>query len=152
MTRHEEERAMRARHAAAICAVAAGLSLGATVTAAGADPTGARNAFSGTADCGSAGSYTFVVNSANGQGSGTQNGNQAVFAPAHLNPGNGVFHPTAFDLTFTLTPASGPSQSFTNTASRPNKVGDTTCHISGSQTDPAGDTFSLSGSVVGWVS
>src|SRR2546423_1395623 len=89
---------------------------------AGADPNGAKNAFKGTADCGGAGSYDFVVNSANGQGSGTNNnGNQAEWTPAHLSPGNGVFHPTAFDLTFTFTPPGGPSQSFTNTDSRKNQ-------------------------------
>jgi hypothetical protein len=63
-----------------------------------------------------------------------------------------VFHPTAFDLTFTFTPAGGSPQSFTNTDARPNQVGNVTCAISGSQTDPAGDTFSLSGNVTGWIS
>jgi hypothetical protein len=62
-----------------------------------------------------------------------------------------VFHPTAFDLTFTFTPPSGPSQSFTNTAFRPNQTGTTMCDISGSQTSPQG-TFSLSGTVQGWIS
>src|SRR5690242_2951166 len=57
---------------AALC-VAAG--------AAGAAPTGAKNAFTGVADCGDAGQFTFVVNNANGQGQGTENnGNQALFA------------------------------------------------------------------------
>ena len=69
---------------------------------ASADPNGAKNAFAGTANCGSAGSYQFVVNSANGQGQWAMNNgaNQGEWAPAHLSPGNGVFHPTAFDLTF----------------------------------------------------
>jgi hypothetical protein len=60
-----------------------------------------------------------------------------------------VFHPTAFDLNFTFTPASGEPQSFTNTDTRPHKTGDVTCTISGTQTDPQGDTFSLSGMVTG---
>jgi hypothetical protein len=121
---------------------------------ASADPSGAKNAFSGTVNCGSAGSYQLVVNNANGKGNGTNknNGNQANWAPAHLSPGNGVFHPTVFDVTFTFTPASGPSQSFTNTSSRPNQSGNVTCQINGSQTDPAGNTFSVSGNVTGWIS
>jgi hypothetical protein len=121
---------------------------------ASADPSGAKNAFPGTANCGAAGSFQFVVNNANGQGSGTNNnGNQALFAPAHLSPGNGVFHPTVFDLTFTFTPAGGGTpQSFTNTAARVNQTGNVTCSLSGTQTDPAGDTFSLSGNVTGSIS
>ena len=123
------------------------------VSPATAAPTGAKNAFMGTADCGADGQFTFVVNSANGQGQGTENnGNQATFTPAHLIETHQVFHPTQFDLTFTFTPFNGSSQSFTNTASRPNQTGDTDCTISGSQTDPAGNTFSLSGTVTGWIS
>ncbi len=129
------------------------LLVGTLAGVASADPNGSKNAFNGTANCGSAGSYQFVVNSANGKGSGTQNnGNQAEWAPAHLSPGNGVFHPTAFDLTFTFTPAGGSPQSFTNTDVRKNKVGNVMCAISGTQTDSAGDTFSLNGSVTGWIS
>lgn len=118
---------------------------------ASADPAGSKNAFTGVANCGPAGSYTFVVNSANGQGQGAMNNgaNQGEWAPAHLSPGNGVFHPTAFDITFTFTPAGGPSQSFTNTDVRPNKTGSTTCALSGSQTDAQGDTFSITGTVTG---
>jgi hypothetical protein len=119
-----------------------------------ADPTGAKGAFPGTANCGTAGSFQFVVNNANGQGSGTNNnGSQAQFAPAHLSPGNGVFHPTVFDLTFTFTPAGGGTpESFTNTSARVNQTGNVTCALSGSQTDPAGDTISLSGNVTGFIS
>jgi hypothetical protein len=131
-------------------AALAGLCI--AVGPAGAAPTHAKNAFFGAADCGSAGRFTFVVNNANGQGQGTENnGNQALFAPAHLIETHQVFHPTAFDLTFTFTPPTGPSQSFTNTAARPNQTGTTTCDISGSQSSPEG-TFSLSGSVQGWIS
>jgi hypothetical protein len=125
---------------------------------ASADPTASKNAFPGTANCGTAGSFQFVVNNANGQGSGAQNNgqNQAEWAPAHLSPGNGVFHPTAFNnLTFTFTPAPGSGgtpQSFTNNDVRPNQAGNVTCQISGSQTDPAGDTFSVSGGVTGFIS
>jgi hypothetical protein len=129
------------------------LMLGILAGPASADPNGSKNSFAGIANCGPAGSYQFVVNSANGQGSGTNNnGNQAEWSPAHLSPGNGVFHPTAFDLTFTFTPAGGSPQSFTNTDVRKNQVGNVTCTLSGTQTDNAGDTFSLSGTVTGWIS
>ena len=128
-------------------------AFGLIATPAGADPTGSKNATTGTANCGSAGSFQFVVNNSNGQGAGTNNnGNQAEFAPAHLSPGNGVFHPTVFDLTFTFIPVSGPSQSFTNTDSRKNQTGNVTCALSANQTDPAGDQFVLSGTVTGWIS
>jgi hypothetical protein len=94
------------------------------------------------------------VNNANGQGQGAQNNNvnQAQFAPAHFLGTNEIFHPTAFDITFTFTPVSGPSQSFTNTSSRPNQTGNVTCNISGSQTDAQGNTFSVKGTVTGWIS
>jgi hypothetical protein len=122
------------------------------VGSASADPTGAKNSFSGWATCTNGVSAPFVVNSANGQGSGAQNNTTATWTPAHITINNLVFHPSAFDLTFTFTPAGGgPSQSFTNTASRPHPT-PVTCTISGSQTDSAGDTFSLSGTVAGWFS
>ena len=136
--------------------VAAGAAsmVGTLAGTAHADPTGAKGAFPGMANCGSAGSFQFVVNNANGQGSGTNNNpkGQATFAPAHLSPGNGVFHPTNFDLTFTFTPAGGGTPiSFTDTASRPNQTGSVTCALTGSQTDPAGDTVSLTGNVTGFI-
>jgi hypothetical protein len=118
---------------------------------ASAAPTGSKNAFSGKADCGTAGSYTFVVNNSNGKGKGAQNNgqNQAEWAPAHLSNGH-IFHPTKFDVTFTFTPTGGQSQSFTNTDSRKNQVGNVTCQISGSQSSSQG-TFALSGSVTGTI-
>jgi hypothetical protein len=118
-----------------------------------ADPTGSKNAFTLDGVCGSR-TVQVVVNNANGQGQGAQNNNvnQAQFAPGHVIGTNEIFHPTAFDITFTFTPVSGPSQSFTNTGSRPNQTGNVTCQVSGSQTDPLGNTFSVSGSVTGWIS
>ena len=128
----------------------AGLAPVAAASMAGAAPTNAPNAFHGHAACGAAGSFNFVVNNANGQGQGTNNGTQATWAPAHLSNG-GVFHPTEFiNVTFTFTPPGGPPQTFVQNASRPNQTGDTTCHISGSQSGPFG-TFSLDGTVVGNV-
>jgi hypothetical protein len=135
---------------AATCIVGtAGLLAGPALAA----PTNAKNAFHGTAMCDNGQSYAFVVNNANGQGQGAQNNgqNQAEWAPAHLSSGQ-VFHPTAFDVTFTFTPAEGPSQSFTNTDVRKNQTGDVTCNLSGSQTDAQGNTFSIGGSVTGFIS
>jgi hypothetical protein len=120
--------------------------------AASADPSGSKNSFSGTAVCTNGVAAPFVVNSANGQGSGAQNNNTAEWTPAHILGSNLVFHPSVFDLTFTFTPAGGSAQSFTNTDARANAPAPVTCTISGSQTDPAGDTFSLSGTVSGWFS
>jgi hypothetical protein len=117
-----------------------------------ADPTGSKNSFQGMASCTNGQSYTFVVNSANGQGAGAQQQNTAEWTPAHFLDSTQVFHPSAFDLTFTFTPAGGSAQSFTNTDSRPNGKVAVTCTISGSQSDQQGDTFSLSGTVAGWIS
>jgi hypothetical protein len=118
------------------------------------DPTGSKNAFTLNGVCSGDRTVQVVVNSANGQGQGAQNNdaNEAEFSPAHVLGTNEVFHPTAFDITFTFTPAKGPSQSFTDTSSRPNQTGNVTCQVSGSQTDAKGNTFSISGTVTGWFS
>ncbi len=136
----------------ALVTLASALMIAALTGTAAAAPTHAKNAFSGTARCDNGQTYDFVVNSANGQGQGAQNNgqNQAEWAPAHLSSGE-VFHPTAFDLTFTFTPATGPSQSFTLNDVRPHHAGNVTCQISGTQSDGQGNTFSLSGSVKGFI-
>jgi hypothetical protein len=134
--------------------VAAGAAsmVGVLAGPASADPIGAKNVFPVTANCGSAGTFQAVVNSANGKGSGAQSGNQAEWVPAHLSPGTGVFHPTVFDLTFTFTPSGGQPQSMPQVDTRGNQTGNVTCAINGSQTDSAGDTFTLTGNVTGWIS
>jgi hypothetical protein len=135
---------------------AAAFAVGATAlvlaTVASADPNGSKNSFSGMANCTNGVSGPFVVNSANGQGQGAQNNNTAEWTPAHLGNGNLIFHPAVFDLTFSFTPAGGTTESFTNTDARPNAPAPVTCTIDGTQTDPAGDTFSLDGTVAGWFS
>ena len=137
-----------------LTAAALAVSATALVLAAGAsaDPTGSKNSFNGIATCTNGVSGPFVVNSANGQGSGAQNNNTAEWTPAHIVGSNLIFHPAVFDLTFTFTPAGGTPQSFTNTDAHPNALAPVTCTISGSQKDQAGDTFSLSGTVSGWFS
>jgi len=127
--------------------------LGLVVAAgASADPTGAKNAFTAWAACDNGMSVPIVVNSANGQGAGSQDNNTAEWTPAHVVGSSLVFHPTVFDLTFTFTPAGGVPQSFTNQDARQAVKTQTTCSITGSQSDPAGDTFTLSGTVPGWLS
>jgi hypothetical protein len=121
--------------------------------AASADPTGSKGSFTASAKCDNGLSVQIVVNSSNGQGAGAQNNNTSEWAPAHVIGSTQVFHPTVFDLTFTFTPADGsPPQSFLNQDSRNPGKSQTTCTLNGSQTDPAGDTFSLSGTVTGWLS
>ncbi len=120
---------------------------------ASADPTGSKGAFRAWATCDNGMSVPIVVNNANGQGAGQQDQNTAEWAPAHVVGSTAVFHPTVFDLTFTFTPAgSGASETFTQQASRNTGQTRTTCTLSGSQSDAAGDTFSISGTVAGWLS
>ncbi len=120
---------------------------------ASADPTGAKNAFNAWATCDNGMSVPIVVNSANGQGAGSQDNNTAEWTPAHVVGSSSVFHPTVFNLTFTFTPAGGGEpQSFQQVDARQTGKTQTTCTLSGSQTDPAGDTFSISGTVAGWLS
>lgn len=117
-----------------------------------ADPTGSKNAFTAWATCDNGLSVPVVVNSANGQGAGSQDNTTAVWTPAHVVGSSLVFHPTVFDLTFTFTPAGGPPQSFNQQAERLTGKTQTTCSLSGSSSDGAGNTFSISGTVRGWLS
>jgi hypothetical protein len=48
--------------------------------------------------------------------------------------------------------ASGMTFTDSQVATRKNGQVATTCDLSGSQTDPAGDVFTISGSVGGWLS
>jgi hypothetical protein len=119
---------------------------------ASADPTGSKNAFSAWATCDNGMTVPIVVNNANGQGAGSQDNITAEWSPAHVVGNTLVFHPTVFNLTFTFTPAGGPPQSFIQQDSRQTGKTQTTCSLTGSQSDPAGDRFSLSGTVSGWLS
>ena len=103
---------------------------------ASASPVNAKPALTGTFDCGSAGSGTFVVNNGNARAAVTWNAAQLTFADGST----AVFQPRAFDLTFTF-----DGQSMTQVASK-NGPGSTVCSISASQ-----DGFSLSGTVTGKV-
>ena len=70
-------------------------SVGAALPVAAA-PSSAPNLSTGTATCGSAGSFTFVVNGNNGKGQS--------WSGAFLTAADGsraIFHPRSLDLTFT---------------------------------------------------
>ena len=134
------------RNAAAIAAVSIWCLL---MTSAGlADPTGSQGSFQGVARCTNGQSYAFVVNNANGQGAGSQNQNTAEWAPAHFLARR--LSSRRFDLTFTFTPAGGSPVVHQHRLAHERQVGD--LHHLRKQTDPAGNTFSLSGTVSGWIS
>jgi hypothetical protein len=134
-----------------------GAALGATalVATAGiahADPNGSKNSISFPASCGGR-TVTLVVNNSNGRGSGSQNNDTAPFAPAHVVGSNEVFHPTVFDLTFTFTFANGDTQSFRDQDARKNANTAVECRIHyTTPPDNEGNTFGLSGTVLGYFS
>jgi hypothetical protein len=122
-----------------------------TATAALADPSGSRNSLTFPANCNGS-TVMLVVNSSNGQGSGSQNQNTAPFSPAHVVGSNAIFHPTVFDLQFTFT-FGGETMSSLDTNAMQNPKTPVACTINFSAVvDPAGDTLSLNGTVWGWVS
>ena len=115
-----------------ISAAVAGLG----AASASASPVHAKNALTGTFDCGSVGAGTFVVNSGNAHAAVTWNAAHLTFTDGS----RAVFQPRAFDLTFTF-----GGQSMTQVAAK-NGPGSTVCRIAASQ-----DGFSLSGTVTGKV-
>jgi hypothetical protein len=108
-------------------------------TSASAAPTNAPNRLVGTADCGSDGTFSFVVNSGNAQGT--------TWNPAFVTRSDGargIFHPASVDLTFT-----SPFGSETQVASKPTAPGPVTCSISG--TPVAFPEATLTGTVTGTI-
>jgi hypothetical protein len=138
------------RRTTVVLAVVASVSA-VIASSASADPTGSKNNLTLPATCNGA-PVTLVVNSANGQGSAQEDQNTAPFAPAHVVGSTAVFHPTVFNLLFSQTPAGGTTQSFLNTNAQNNAKTPVTCTIHFSETDPAGDTFTLNGTVKGFFS
>jgi hypothetical protein len=107
---------------------------------AGADPTNAKNAAQIHAICG--GQPVNVVVNGNG-----------TFSPAHVIGSTSVFIPTAFDLTFTFTPAGGGAPSVdTETSSKAAPIKNTTSCTIPLQTVFSGPegTGTLQGTVTGF--
>jgi hypothetical protein len=121
MHRLQSKRLLIAVAAVGAASTAATLALG--ITPAMADQTNSPGASVGTANCGSAGTFSFVVAGGNGHGNGTP------FNPAFLSDGvSGVFIPTDLDLTFVGPP---PIGTFVLDANKGNVAGTVTCTITG---------------------
>jgi hypothetical protein len=115
------------------------LLLAALAQGAAADPINAKN------------SLTFPVTCDNGQTVQVVLNGNGAFTPAHVVGSTAVFIPQAFDVTFEFTPTGGPTQSETDTSSKPNVHGDlVTCSFDVTQTFPEG-TFHLFGSATGFL-
>ena len=105
-----------------------------------ADPFNAKGAAVGTADCGSAGMYTFVVNS----GVGNKNGNANTWDPALAVSTDGtraVFVPTELALTFV-----SPMGTFSSDVTKGNTVGTVECSVDGHAVN---GPFSFFGTAIG---
>jgi hypothetical protein len=114
------------------------LLLAALAHSAAADPINAKNSLTFPASCDN-GQMVQVVLNGNG-----------AFTPAHVVGSTAVFVPQAFDVTFEFTPPGGPTQTMTDTSSKPNVHGDlVTCSFDTTQTFPFG-TLHLFGSATGF--
>jgi len=114
------------------------LMLAALAQGAAADPINAKNSFSFPATCD--GQKVQLVVNGNGE-----------FTPAHVVGSTAVFIPEAFNVTFEFTLPGEPTQSETDTSSKPNVHGDlVTCSFDVTQTFPEGGTVHLFGTVTGF--
>jgi hypothetical protein len=107
--------------------------------AAVAAPTHAPSRLVGTADCGTDGTFDFVVNSGNSEAT--------TWGPAFAISSDGqraLFVPVSFDLTFT-----SPFGTFTHVASKSGAPGPVSCTISGSPVSFPEAT--LTGTVTGTI-
>jgi hypothetical protein len=102
-----------------------------------AAPSNSPGASVGTGDCGSAGSFSFVVGGGGGNGTGN------AWSPAFLTNGamRALFIPTAFHLTFT-----SPMGSFENDVTKGNVTGSVTCTVTGHAVN---GPFTFTGTVTG---
>jgi hypothetical protein len=114
------------------------LMLAALAQGAAADPSNAKNSFSFPATCG--GQTVQLVVNGNGE-----------FTPAHVVGSTALFIPEAFNVTFEFTLPGEPTQSETDTSSKPNVHGDlVTCSFDVTQTFPEGGTIHLFGTATGF--
>ena len=119
----------------ALVSVAAAMLAALPATTAVAAPTNAPNMLSGTADCGSDGTFTFVVNTGQSEAN--------TWSPAFVTRSDGataLFIPSSLDLTFT-----SPEGSETTTVAKHKAPGPVSCEISATPFPG----FSLSGTVTG---
>jgi hypothetical protein len=106
---------------------------------ASAAPNNAPHRLVGTADCGADGTFTFVVNSGNANGT--------AWSPAFVTRSDGargVFHPVSLDLIITT-----PFGTDTEVVSKPSAPGPVSCFITASPVDFPGAT--LTGTVTGTI-
>jgi hypothetical protein len=114
------------------------LLLAGLVQGAAADPINAKNSFTFPATCDGQ-QVQFVVNG-NGE-----------FTPGHVVGSTAVFIPQAFNITFEFTLPGQPTQTETDTSSKPNVHGDlVTCSVDVTQTFPEGGTVHLFGTATGF--
>jgi hypothetical protein len=119
-------------------AIVGSLFVGVIAAPAAADPVNAKGAALGTADCGTGGTFTFVVNS------GVGNGNGSPWNPALAVSTSGaraVFVPTELHLTFT-----SPQGSFSFDATKGATQGSVVCSVQGQAVNAP---FSFVGTAIG---
>jgi hypothetical protein len=117
----------------------AAIATGAFAGTASADPVNAKNSLTFPATCDNGQTVQVVVNG-NGR-----------FSPAHVVGSTAVFVPQALDFTSEFTPPGGPTETETETASKPHIHGDlVTCSFDVTRTGPFG-TFRLFGTATGFL-
>jgi hypothetical protein len=130
---------MRRTLRVAVVTVGCAVLVLAPASAAFSAPSNAPNRLIGTADCGPGGTFDFVVNSGNAQGT--------TWNPAFVTRSDGqqgLFRPASLDLTFTT-----PFGSFTSVASKATAPGPVSCTITGSPV--AFPEATLTGTVTGTI-
>jgi len=103
-----------------LAAATVGATAALSIAPALADPSHAHSVTTGTADCGTAGMFTFVVTENSGQGT-AWNG---AFVTSSTGK-RAIFHPRSFDLVFTT-----PQGSFMQQVSKSTAPGPVSCTIS----------------------
>jgi hypothetical protein len=122
----------------ALVSVAAAMLAALPVTTAVAAPTNAPNMLSGTADCGSDGAFTFVVNTGRSEAN--------TWSPAFVTRSDGataLFIPSSLNLTFTF-----PEGSDTSTVAKHMAPGPVSCEISATPFPGASLTGTVTGRLV----
>jgi hypothetical protein len=122
----------------ALVSVAAAMLAALPATTAVAAPSNAPNMLSGTADCGSDGTFTFVVNTGQSEAN--------TWSPAFVTRSDGataLFFTSSLDLTFTF-----PEGSDTSTVAKQTAPGPVSCEISATPFPGASLTGTVTGRLV----